>query len=170
MGVSFEISLHTTLIFYSPHHIMPRKSQKKQTRLAFAPAAATPSGDDSADKDDRFRTLAYGHPSLASVRSDRVGKSKASSKKKHTSKTSERDKSPQSHKTSSVEKNDALQELEKQPGMCSYNIGTTQTTFANFRKHKLRFRVRMMRPQMTKLLFPVLRGESDVRPQTLRYS
>ncbi|KAJ5578203.1 uncharacterized protein N7459_007167 [Penicillium hispanicum] len=75
---------------------MPRKSHKKQTRLAFAPAAAI--ADEDANTDDRFRTLAYGHPSLASVRPEKSETSKAATpkKKKRSSKSSKRDKSPAS--------------------------------------------------------------------------
>lgn len=58
---------------------MPRKSHKKQTRLAFAPAA--PTGDDESD-DDRHRTLRYNHPSLATVRSSSKAKTSSSKEKK----------------------------------------------------------------------------------------
>jgi hypothetical protein len=45
---------------------MPRKPKKKQTRLAFAPTAA--SGDSNEDEIDRFARLSYSHPNLATVR------------------------------------------------------------------------------------------------------
>lgn len=45
---------------------MPRKTSKKQTRLAFAPTAA--SGDANEVKGDRFARLSYGHPSFGTVR------------------------------------------------------------------------------------------------------
>lgn len=62
---------------------MPRRSQKKQARLAFAPATpAAPSGDGSGTEDasDRQARLSYGHPSMAAVRSkgSRIGGSKVS--------------------------------------------------------------------------------------------
>lgn len=71
---------------------MPRKAQKKQTRLAFATAPAAPSGDGNDDDGERFRTLSYGHPSLASVRPERSRKSKPESSKKSSSKPPKRDK------------------------------------------------------------------------------
>ncbi|KAJ5247596.1 hypothetical protein N7468_002579 [Penicillium chermesinum] len=63
---------------------MPRKSAKKQTRLAFAPAV--PSAGEDSEKEDRHRTLRYNHPSLASVRSNspRKDKKSKSSKKART--------------------------------------------------------------------------------------
>ena len=70
---------------------MPRKSQKKQTRLAFAAAAPAPAGDTDADGDggaensDRFARLSYGHPSMATVVPKKSRKDKAS--KKSSSKT-----------------------------------------------------------------------------------
>ncbi|KAJ5204481.1 uncharacterized protein N7498_005360 [Penicillium cinerascens] len=67
---------------------MPRKSQKKQTRLAFAPTAASPSRSGDDDNSDRFARLSYGHPSMASVRSEVSHKSKSSgSKNKSSSKS-----------------------------------------------------------------------------------
>ncbi|KAJ5314239.1 uncharacterized protein N7443_001123 [Penicillium atrosanguineum] len=70
---------------------MPRKSAKKQTRLAFAPTVASPSRDGDDDNSDRFARLSYGHPSMASVRAEISQKSKASgSKKKSSSKFKER--------------------------------------------------------------------------------
>lgn len=45
---------------------MPRKTNKKQTRLAFAPTA--PSGDANEAESDRFARLSYGHPSFPTVR------------------------------------------------------------------------------------------------------
>ena len=75
---------------------MPRKSQKKQTRLAFA--APAPAGDTDADGDggaensDRFARLSYGHPSMATVVPKKSRKDKAS--KKSSSKTG-RTKSPE---------------------------------------------------------------------------
>jgi hypothetical protein len=45
---------------------MPRKANKKQTRLAFAPTV--PSGDANETESDRFARLSYGHPSFSTVR------------------------------------------------------------------------------------------------------
>lgn len=73
---------------------MPRKSHKKQTRLAFAPAAAN-AADSDAETSDRFRTLAYDHPSMATVRPEKRDTSKSMTpKKKKSSRSSKRDKSP----------------------------------------------------------------------------
>lgn len=47
---------------------MPRKTNKKQTRLAWAPT--TTSGDANDDKGDRSARLRYGHPSVGTVRSE----------------------------------------------------------------------------------------------------
>lgn len=72
---------------------MPRRSQKKQTRLAFAPAAASPTDETSEDVNDRFARLSYGHPSLAAVRPESFGKSKSEEPKKRSSNTSKLSKS-----------------------------------------------------------------------------
>lgn len=45
---------------------MPRKTNKKQTRLAFAPTV--PSRDANETESDRFARLSYGHPSFPTVR------------------------------------------------------------------------------------------------------
>ncbi|OOQ82946.1 putative transcription factor IIIc-like protein [Penicillium brasilianum] len=45
---------------------MPRKTNKKQTRLAFAPTV--PSHDANETESDRFARLSYGHPSFPTVR------------------------------------------------------------------------------------------------------
>lgn len=91
--------LHAISHFYT----MPRKSHKKQTRLAFAPAAVAPGSEDG----DRFRTLAYGHPSKASMlpsSSIKCQETSKKKKKKHSSKSAHRDKTPaQPEKESSTE-------------------------------------------------------------------
>lgn len=56
---------------------MPRKTNKKQTRLAFAPTAA--SGEPNEDENDRFARLAYSHPNLATVRPERPRRTKPAS-------------------------------------------------------------------------------------------
>ncbi|KAJ5917639.1 hypothetical protein N7466_011193 [Penicillium verhagenii] len=61
---------------------MPRKSQKKQTRLSFAAIPSAPSGEGSEEDSERFRTLSYGHPSLASVRPKKLRKAQAASPEK----------------------------------------------------------------------------------------
>ncbi|KAJ5664126.1 hypothetical protein N7507_004857 [Penicillium longicatenatum] len=94
---------------------MPRKAQKKQTRLAFATAPAAPSGDDNEDDGERFRTLSYGHPSLASVRPERSSKSKPESPKKRSSKPSKRDKRPKLHKEAEEEAPKGLKQDSSQP-------------------------------------------------------
>ncbi|KAJ5677038.1 uncharacterized protein N7477_002671 [Penicillium maclennaniae] len=70
---------------------MPRKEAKKQTRLAFAPTVASPSRDGGDDSSDRFARLSYGHPSVASVRTDVSQKSKASGSKKKSSSRSKKE-------------------------------------------------------------------------------
>lgn len=67
---------------------MPRKSQKKQTRLAFAPAAASASGEGSEDHNDRFARVSYGYPSLAAMRPGTSRKSTSEEPKKKLSKPS----------------------------------------------------------------------------------
>ncbi|KAJ5097257.1 hypothetical protein N7456_007978 [Penicillium angulare] len=61
---------------------MPRKAKgskaKKQTRLAFNPAATESAANGSGDDNERYRTLGYGHPSLASVRTERSRPAKPS--------------------------------------------------------------------------------------------
>ena len=47
---------------------MPRKTNKKQTRLAFAPTASSSNANE--DENDRFARLSYAHPSLPTVRPD----------------------------------------------------------------------------------------------------
>ncbi|KAJ5166928.1 uncharacterized protein N7482_005709 [Penicillium canariense] len=47
---------------------MPRKALKKQTRLAFAPKAASSSGYSNDEGNDRFARLSYGHPDMATMR------------------------------------------------------------------------------------------------------
>ncbi|KAJ5902030.1 hypothetical protein N7495_002558 [Penicillium taxi] len=61
----------------------PRKNTKKQTRLAFAPAAPSSATDtsDANTSQDRLRTLSYMHPTLASVPVKRSRESKVPSKK-----------------------------------------------------------------------------------------
>lgn len=56
---------------------MPRTTSKKQTRLSFAPTAA--SGDAIEDENDRFARLAYSHPNLATVRPERSRRTKHAS-------------------------------------------------------------------------------------------
>jgi hypothetical protein len=46
----------------------PRKSKKKQTRLAFAAATASPSADASPEQANRYATLKYENPSLGTYR------------------------------------------------------------------------------------------------------
>ncbi|KXG49003.1 protein of unknown function DUF4211 [Penicillium griseofulvum] len=46
----------------------PRKSKKKQTRLAFAAATASPSADVSPEQANRYATLKYENPSLGTYR------------------------------------------------------------------------------------------------------
>ncbi|KAJ5752931.1 hypothetical protein N7520_009848 [Penicillium odoratum] len=70
---------------------MARKSQKKQTRLAFATAATT--AERSEADEERFRTLSYVHPTLPTVREERSRKSKPASPKKNT-RSSKREKHP----------------------------------------------------------------------------
>lgn len=95
---------------------MPRKAQKKQTRLAFATAPAAPSGDGNEDDGERFRTLSYGHPSLASVRPERSRKSKPESSEKSSSKPPKRDKRPRLNK----ETEDEVPKSPKQE-TCTYS-------------------------------------------------
>ncbi|KAJ5561561.1 hypothetical protein N7461_000322 [Penicillium sp. DV-2018c] len=52
-------------------------SKKKQTRLAFAPSATPPTADASPDQSNRYATLRYDDPSLGSIRSPKLRKSKA---------------------------------------------------------------------------------------------
>ncbi|KGO77835.1 protein of unknown function DUF4211 [Penicillium italicum] len=54
----------------------PRKSKKKQTRLAFAASTAPPSADVSPDKSNRYATLTYSNPSLGTYRAPKSSKSK----------------------------------------------------------------------------------------------
>ncbi|KAJ5135304.1 uncharacterized protein N7515_004582 [Penicillium bovifimosum] len=54
----------------------PRKSTKKQTRLAFAPSATPPAGDASPDQSNSYARLKYDDPSLGSYRSPKLRKSK----------------------------------------------------------------------------------------------
>jgi hypothetical protein len=56
---------------------MPRKPKKKQTRLAFAPTAA--SGETNEDENDRFARLSYSHPNLATVRPEMPRQTKPAS-------------------------------------------------------------------------------------------
>ncbi|KAF3398206.1 hypothetical protein F1880_005968 [Penicillium rolfsii] len=56
---------------------MPRKTNKKQTRLAFAPTAT--SGEPKENENDRFARLAYSHPNLATVRPERPRRTKHAS-------------------------------------------------------------------------------------------
>jgi hypothetical protein len=70
---------------------MPRKSTKKQTRLAFAPTTASASRDANDDNSDRFARLSYGHPSMTSVHPEVSHKSKPSgSKNKSSSKSKQK--------------------------------------------------------------------------------
>ncbi|KAJ5627938.1 hypothetical protein N7490_010166 [Penicillium lividum] len=70
---------------------MARKSQKKQTRLAFATSATT--AEHSEADEERFRTLSYVQPTLPTVREERSRKSKPASPKKNT-RSSKREKHP----------------------------------------------------------------------------
>lgn len=54
---------------------MPRKTNKKQTRLAWAPT--TTSGDANDVQSDRFARLRYGHPNLGTVRHEMPRQTKA---------------------------------------------------------------------------------------------
>ncbi|KAJ5291583.1 hypothetical protein N7478_000834 [Penicillium angulare] len=76
---------------------MPRKAKgsrvKKQTRLAFNPAATEPTTNGSGDDGERYRTLGYGHPSLASVRTEKSRPGKLSVEIR-SSKRSKKESSP----------------------------------------------------------------------------
>ncbi|KAF9252153.1 hypothetical protein CBS147333_481 [Penicillium roqueforti] len=74
----------------------PRKSKKKQTRLAFAASAASPSADASPES-SRYATLTYDHPSLGTYRppkslNSESGTSPASKRPKLPAKTRSKDK------------------------------------------------------------------------------
>ena len=56
---------------------MPRNTNKKQTRLAWAPT--TTSGDANDAKSDRFATLRYGNPSVGTVRPEMARQTKPAS-------------------------------------------------------------------------------------------
>ncbi|KAJ5682385.1 hypothetical protein N7462_005550 [Penicillium macrosclerotiorum] len=75
---------------------MARKSSKKQTRLAFAPAPAPHSEGGNDDGNDRFARLSYGHPSLSTVRNpgSRRGTPVSPKKEERSSKSFKRAQSP----------------------------------------------------------------------------
>ncbi|CAI7620693.1 unnamed protein product [Penicillium viridicatum] len=54
----------------------PRKSKKKQTRLAFAASTATPSTDVTPEQNNRYATLTYDNPSLGTYRPPKTSKTK----------------------------------------------------------------------------------------------
>jgi hypothetical protein len=149
---------------------MPRKAQKKQTRLAFATAPAAPSGDGNEDDGERFRTLCYGHPSLASVRPERSRKSKPESPEKSSSKLPKRDKHPKLNK----ETEEGLPKSLKQES-CTYsdqllviaNILQAIPETNRYEKHNRRYKFWTILP-MTKYLFPAPRKEKEVPRSTLK--
>ncbi|KAJ5420859.1 hypothetical protein N7465_003378 [Penicillium sp. CMV-2018d] len=53
----------------------PRKSKKKQTRLAFAASTAAPSADVRPEESNRYATLTYDNPSLGTYRPPKTSKS-----------------------------------------------------------------------------------------------
>ncbi|OQE40796.1 hypothetical protein PENCOP_c005G06736 [Penicillium coprophilum] len=55
----------------------PRKSKKKQTRLAFATATASPAADVNPEESNRFATLKYENPSLGTYRPPKAPKIKS---------------------------------------------------------------------------------------------
>lgn len=55
----------------------PRKSKKKQTRLAFAASTAAPPADVTSEQSNRYATLTYDNPSLGTYRPPKTSKSKS---------------------------------------------------------------------------------------------
>lgn len=136
---------------------MPRKSAKKQTRLAFAPTVASPSRDGGDDNSDRFARLSYGHPSMASVRTDVSQKSKASGSKRKISSRSK------------VKTPDLLGESPvEQTSQGGARLAHCYFTFMSLIcilcfKPKLQHKIKRNH-QMTTSLFPVLRENDEQFP------
>src|SRR5437868_663279 len=99
---------------------MPRKTNKKQTRLAWAPT--TTSGDANDAKCDRFARLRYGHPSLGTVRPEMPRQTKPASPPTEASSstvtTSHREDSPvKESRHKKKEKTEEKTSRQKEPGV-----------------------------------------------------
>jgi hypothetical protein len=75
MNTILRLPIQPILSFW-PLKMPPRKSKKKQTRLAFAASTAAPSADVSPEQSNRYATLTYGNPSLGTYRPPKTSKSK----------------------------------------------------------------------------------------------
>ncbi|CAI7655533.1 unnamed protein product [Penicillium glandicola] len=83
----------------------PRKSKKKQTRLAFATSTASPSADASPEQSSRYATLTYDNPSLGTYRPPKSHK-----KKSETSPEKKRSKLPAKPKSNDKPANESNDE------------------------------------------------------------